>query len=602
MEFVHAGVAPTVAALVYLAGILIICWLFGRTLLFWSGAGDGMSGEERALFGTALGLVALSLALLAGGMLGALSLMSTSLILFVFIGISVFAERAKPERDYRFPVNLDEWSGRKLLICLVAFTPLLLSFIEAVAPPIGTDALSYHLTHPKIFAINQKIAAIEHSRESLWPYFTEILFTLGLVWQGTALATLFHWAFFGLTAWAIYVFANRFFTAKIGMMSGLIFLFTPAAFAQAGHAYVDLALAFFTLLSLHAFLLYDKDQRKRFCFIAGLMCGGAAGVKFLGLGTAGILFLFIILRSKLDWKAMGLFFLGCLLAGGVWYLRSWAELGNPVYPFFHEVFGGYGHSSNIAEEGRGAGIAHFFLLLWNMTFYPGAFGGEMIGPLFLMFLPFLIFNPHRLSRQGVWILSFVILSAAFLFSQSQQVRFFLSLAPVASIGAGWSLDQLTKIKSAGSRFVWALFAAVLLTHAAVYGYRARQAVAVVLERETVENYLTRRERSYKGYNYLKQNARNGEKIFNAAEPRYFYNQSPGMVVNSPGLRRSLEKKGLALTEYLDSENFDYFWLLRGFQPEIFEFVAQAGYEEVFSYQFVEKPVMFDYVILRRRAS
>ena len=91
--------------------------------------------------------------------------------------------------------------------------------------------------------------------------------------------------------------------------------------------------------------------------------------------------------------ALFYFLLSVFAASGFWYIHSWAAIGNPVYPFFPDLFGGSGFKFNIGvNAGMGNNLPAFLKLLWNMTMYPRNFGGEMMGPLFLMFVPLLL--PH----------------------------------------------------------------------------------------------------------------------------------------------------------------------------------------------------------------
>jgi len=549
------------------------------------------------LFGAASGLFFFSSAILLLGTFGFLT-KTSALLLVLGLYLAPFLVRTEV---MVFPAVSRFFFKPHVLFTVCFGAALLLSWVSALAPPTGTDSLSYHLTHPKLFILNKGISYLEGTRESLWPYLTEMLFTFGLRVEGTTLATLFHWIFYGLTAAAVYLFGCRFFDESSGKLAALIFLFTPAAFAQAGHAYVDLSLAFFVFLGAYAFLVYVRTGAARFAFLAGALCGAAAGVKFLGLGACALLGVLTFFPKGPRVKACFLFLLGACLAGGFWYLRSWWVLGNPVYPFFPEFFAGHGFHSDIAEEGMGRGVTAFLVLFWNLTFYPNSFGGEILGPFYLMFLPLLLFTLKDFKAIYVYILIFAAAYAGFIFTQSQQARFFLSVAPLLAMGAGAAVRKLRAVEGKALKGAARLFfISVLALHAGIFVYRTRDAWGVALGRTGAVEYLATHERSFKGYQFLESRVKTGEKVLNSAEPKYFYGSLRGMVINAPSLRRSLDKVGMTLTQYLDEQKFDYIWLLHGFNPELFGYVRSRGYEEIYHYEFVEKPVTFRYSIWARR--
>ncbi|MBI3316164.1 MAG: glycosyltransferase family 39 protein, partial [Candidatus Omnitrophica bacterium] len=335
------------------------------------GSLETLSAGEGTLFSLALGLAALSLFMLGLGLLGLVTKLHALALLGFFLVLPWWLEKGK-----RFSFSWASGASIPFLLMLFAF---FLSWLNTTLPPIGNDALAYHLADPKDFILHGRVHPIPLSRESLWPYQTEMLFMLGLLLQGTSLAQALHWVFYPLTAFSIYAFGARFLGRREAVFGALVFVFTPVVFALSGEAYVDLGLTFFIFLSFYAFLLKDTLGELKASLVSGLFCGAALATKYSGLNAAVILTVFWLWRKPVSLKSALYFILSALAVSGVWYLRSYWILGNPVYPFFSNFFGGRGFEFGIQSSlGTGNGVDSFLLLLWDMTFYPKLFGGDVL--------------------------------------------------------------------------------------------------------------------------------------------------------------------------------------------------------------------------------
>ncbi len=585
MEFVTAGFFPSLIATVTLVGVVFACYQLGGLLLRVIESGEAyLSFLERLIFSIGIGFIVLALCLLGVGSAGLLTRDAAVILLMSFAILPfLFSQKGRLCVIHR---------EDKAWFLLLAGTVLFLAWIQAVSPPIGNDDLAYHLAHSRQFVLAHKISYLPDTRESLWPYQTEMFYTLGLLLHGASLAILFHWFFLAITACAVYALGQRLYDVRVGRLAAVVFLFTPAVVAQAGYAYVDLSLAFYVLLSVYALILAEKIGYLRAALLSGIACGGALSTKYLALGAFAVLLMLWILYNK-NWKAAALFLGASVLVSAVWYLRSWIVLGNPVYPFFYQFFNGNGYPSTLGDKvGMGKGPLSFLLLGWNLTMHPASFGGEKIGPLYLLFLPLLAAQRRLLKKESLLLLLFSVFYTAFIFTQSQQARFFLSVVPPLCLLAGVSLAQLTAQKGTVKRVTLAVVSVVVLLHLGVYFYRTRDVWAVWLGGTGAHQYLMRHERSFQGHAYLKESAKAGERLFNAGEGRRFYDSLRGTVDYTEPFRETLRKKGLPVYEFLDQNSFDYIWLKRQSDEELWEYVKSRGYTEVFSYKFVEGGASF----------
>jgi len=600
MEFLTSGMGSAVWATLILLVTCFSCYRIGSVVLVHieKGAAAALSFAEFILFSSATGFIFLALGILLIGLLGFLYAETLLLLLVLFVTAPVILRpRFTPLRLFSGLVERSHWVSR-MFACAVLVL-VFLSWVQATLPPIGTDALVYHLSHPKRFILDHSIHHLPLTLKSLMPYQTEMFFTLGLLWEGTILAKLFHWMFYPMTSWAIYMMTSRFYGRVVARIAALTFLATPVCFAQSGYAYVDISHAFFVFLAVYAFLLKETLGSVRAAVLSGVFLGGALATKYTALAAFVILAMLWLFRSRVGLKAVLVFTVTAWAIGGIWYFRSWLILGNPIYPFFPQLFGGHGDSTILeGSSGMGRGFVAFLLLGWNVTMFPASFGGEILGPAFLMFLPLLLFMRRGVRPFSLDIIVFTLLYAVSIFMKHQLLRFFLTLVPFLSIGVAVVLCELAQKGRAFSRWALTVCAVVLALHGSIFLYRTRNAWEVLAGTVDPITYLSRWERSFRGYQFLKESVKKGERVLNAAEIRNFFDPLEDTVFLSSFLKDKLSREEKSLRNYLEENRFAYIWVYEHTDPEVFDFIAHHGYEKVFFYAFEERPALYRYEIYR----
>ena len=182
------------------------------------------------------------------------------------------------------------------------------------------------------------------------------------------------------------------------------------------------------------------------------------------------------------------------------------------------------------------------------------------------------------------------------------MRYFLTLTPFLALGVGAVLNVLWGqgrwIRNT-ARF---LFLSVLLIQGSIFVYRTRDSWAVALGRQSAESYLREHERSFKGYEFLKQNCKPGESVYVAGEMRSFYDQGVYAVISTPDMREVLQRRPGGVDAYVQQARFDYIWVDENGMDEALTNLLVRDYEKVFSYNFFEKPQKFQFRIYRRKAA
>ncbi len=373
-------------------------------------------------------------------------------------------------------------ASRLLLGCLGLM--MLVTLVGVFRPPDGLDwdGLSYHLAAPKIYLQEGRIGLIAYDSHTNFPFTLQMLYTLGLGLQGTALAKFAHWSAGWWTAAALGIWAgNRLIGGErapgwVGPLAAALFAGMPIALWQLTTAYVDLGTAFFQLLALLVLLGSSERDEPRLprAILAGVLTGFALGTKYtallqfglLGLGLLGTACFTARHRRGEALVAVLAFGAASVIMASPWYIKNWLWVHNPVYPFFYSVFpnsfswtpaAAAAYAGEQASFGMGSGPTAAGRLLWNLGLHARHFyinqrslAGDFLGtpgPWVLGALPLLFWAKGldlRVRLLGLYALASVVLW----FPLSQQVRYLLPvLAPVAVvIAVGSALIPLRPVR------------------------------------------------------------------------------------------------------------------------------------------------------------
>ena len=470
---------------------LALCRLLGlRRVSLW----------ELLPYALGLGLGAIGYGVLAIGLFGALYRETVVLLLAVSFGVGVVAVRRSSAE--RLPLNKaseddsnqreNQWSAELGLIAICGVIALI-TFIATFAPPIPTvtewDSLSYHLAVPKMFIQEHRINYIPFMHHSNFPFTIEMLYTLGLIlWDpmSAGQAKLFHWMYFmgcvGVAALVAADLGNEcqriigqrrvsvslpLFPRRAAAVAGAAAVCaTPVAVAQSYTAYVDVALAFYVLLSVHALLRWQQTGERNRLLLLGVCVGLAMGVKYSGVLIAimaGAVVTWALWRKwdpvRGQWRSFAVAAVLAFLIAAPWYVKNIVNTGNPVFPFFHRVFDSTKWNEQLASQYHVSQSAfgvpldkkHWLDLLslpWHVTVQgtnrPNRYKFDNVhtpnsgaGFAFLLLVPTLL--AVRPIPRGVRIV-FVISGLWFVAwsMQMQHMRYLVPCLGIASAGAGYA--------------------------------------------------------------------------------------------------------------------------------------------------------------------
>ncbi len=430
-------------------------------------------------------------------------------------------------------------------------TGQLLALLAALSPPTAKDTLLYHFALPKAWIAAGQAIEVPYNIAGYYPLWVE----MHAVWamllgsplgvraaEAAAGATLF---LFGpllvvtVYGWARERGADRAWAA----VAALVIAWIPTAYDVAASAYVDLALAAYTVLAVRAFGRWWAIGRTRHLVGVAAGIGGALSIKlsaaFLLLPLALLGLLHALGAGRGDREATrpgtALTAAGVLGALGVgvtiaapWYIRNWIRTGSPLFPFYLEIWPAQAPGWDV-ERSRLYGTLFSLYgdvrspldYLWSplrlavaaQPDQPAYYDG-VLGIVFVFALPLLGWALWRRRLDVELRLALVISAGLFVFwlFSSQQLRYLLPAAPgmaVAIAVAGQGLDR-----SMGRALRALVLAAAALGLPVVVAWLLTlDPTRVVLGGEPRESFLARRLDYYPYYQVVNHDLPRSAKVW-----------------------------------------------------------------------------------------
>ena len=416
----------------------VIISAFIAVILFLLAAGVGLSvlklfrlstikPEDAGVYGAALGIGLFGYLILAVGIAGQFNLVAVlvglaALVVPALLGLNWLCRLWRENREVVEPgVEKSRpflWWVSVSVIGLVAVCGV----IAALAPQFGADTLRYHLAAPKWFIRVGRVEFVPFLFFNL-PMNIEMIWGLGLLFQRESVGIVIHWFMGLLAASGVYLICREHINKAGSLLAAAVLLTMPLVTYNATGSSNDLPVMLYTVLAVHGFLHWRKNQKKEWLYLAAVMSGFAAANKYTGLYTpfALMVCLCVAIIKDRQWSQIRSLLPLCVLvtvvAGSPWYLKNLLFTGNPVWPMFYPILGGKGWSNELYQVGIGEINARYSELgrsFWDYLISPitmflkqGAiFQRGGIGPLFLAFLPLVPLLGRDTVRRNGWLLLF----------------------------------------------------------------------------------------------------------------------------------------------------------------------------------------------------
>lgn len=484
----------------------------------------------------AVGAAVWSLIFFILGIAGAYNTAVAVICLAIGIGLAAigFTRVREAREESRVPEKANV--SDKLLLLLIAL-PVVLAFITSLAPPTAKDTLLYHFSVPKQFIAQGSSAFIEGNIASYLALGTE----MHVVWSmllgniigqrvGEAVAGAAVWMFFPLLLAAIFGSARELGISRSwSLIAVLIAATVPTAYHVAASAYIDLALALYITLAIYALTRWWKTPGTGWLVLIAIFLGAALSAKLTTLFVIAAFALVILLRARDTESASA----GKLAAGGFaalmlagviaspWYLRTWAETGSPVFPFYMSIWEGEAKGwdverSNLFQAmnsqygGATKSAADHLLTPWNVSVsaQPERFEDfdGVLGFAFLFGLPIVIFAlwKFELSTEAKICAGVAAIMFLFWMFSSQQLRYLLPIVPALAIAIVASVETVSSKRETFNKIAAvSLGVAAVVCLATTAAWFLRKApVRTVLGGETRDAYLARNLDHYPYYQWI----------------------------------------------------------------------------------------------------
>ena len=344
--------------LIYCSCIFVLAIGLGLRLLRWLEVPFTSLAEEVS-FSLGLGLGGVALGTMALGFFHLFYEASFYVLLLVcgavghkeIIGVVV---RLK-SRSRRFHLPVRTFYFWMTVLVLIG---VLLNLPRALTPVHGpVDPLAYHLALPQLYLQKHYLSFEPTITGTLYPSNIAMLYSLALGLRGGELAQLMHFFMALSCLFFIVSFCRRYFDAKVGIWAMAFFSFTPVLVFFAPLGYIDVGVCFFVFLSVWALFNWLENPDDRSLALAAILTGFSLAAKhpsmpILFVGAALVLIALRLRGAAFSGMARGgLLFVGmALLVVSPWYVRSYVEADNPVWPLANGLFEGHPYKESFAAD------------------------------------------------------------------------------------------------------------------------------------------------------------------------------------------------------------------------------------------------------------
>ncbi|UCG09398.1 MAG: phospholipid carrier-dependent glycosyltransferase [Desulfobacterales bacterium] len=252
-----------------------------------------------------------------------------------------------------------------LTIVLAGLVLVLIGSILILAgvPPVSRDALTHHLTVPKLYLKHGGIYEIPSLIFSYFPMNLDLLYIIPLYFGNDIIPKYIHFAFALFAAWLIFSYLKKRSDIHYGLAGVLFFLSLPIIVKLSITVYVDLGLVFFsTAALLNVFKWMESSFKFKYLIISSVFCGLALGTKYNGLVVLFLLTFFVafVCSKKTRYPAAlnetahhrrpfssptgnalvyaTAYMVIDLVIFSPWAIRNYLWTNNPIYPLYDSWF------------------------------------------------------------------------------------------------------------------------------------------------------------------------------------------------------------------------------------------------------------------------
>ena len=350
-----------------------------------------------------------------------------------------------------------EFRGKKIkkkigLFLLIIIIFLLVNFFYSLFPPTFYDSMMYHLAVPNYYILHGGIVPWDNNFNASLPLNGEMIFLFSLL-SGTVFTPKLLSLFYGiiiiilLTQWYRESFGGRKY-----FLPGLLFLTIPQISFLMSSSKTDIIGILFMLMGIRSFFYFrEKRMSGNFLVLSGVFWGLAIGTKYIFAFYLVGFFLSLLFLPEFKFRdkhrtviKISLIVLLCMAP---WFMKNIVTTGNPVYPYLSSYFGGSNwdstqgeNFSTIIKRGGGKTVSDYLKFPIKLLTKPYSYGITAVwGFMFLLFLPFSLFNGNRSGGRALLLTS--LFSFMLMLPFAMVPRYFLSSLLLISIPVSLGIER-----------------------------------------------------------------------------------------------------------------------------------------------------------------
>jgi hypothetical protein len=390
----------------------------------------------------------------------------------------------------------------------------------ALAPPVSLDALVYHLSLPKQFALAERMFSMPWNLHASFPLHAEMLYGLALTLDATGrLAQLLHLTAALATLSVVLDLGRRLDGVETGVWAAVLLYTMPVLALTSGWAWSDWFVLLYAALAFEA-LLAVRDGEEGAALPMLWFVVAAPAVKYNALPLLALPAMAPrALRPRRLVAGAGIAF--ALLAP--WYGRNLLLYGNPIYPL---LSGSSRVGPLVGFRGAETGFEKWLGYLGRADLLDESLGVLLIAGLVLG----IGYSVRHWSR--AWPLATVIgLYLAVGAIHHPTVRAFtpLLLAAALLVGGGlarlWQRTPRAWVIAAVGLLLWVNLAQVL------WIVREHQPSGVAFGYQKAETYLQQQLDVYPAQSWINQNTPSGAGVLVVGDSRIFHLDRPAIAAS-----------------------------------------------------------------------
>ncbi|WP_168209965.1 methyltransferase domain-containing protein [Tardiphaga sp. vice154] len=339
-----------------------------------------------------------------------------------------------------------------LVVCVVILS---MHLAMVALPDRFFDALLSHLYIPSYMSAHRAWSYDPGNAFSFMPNAADMLYADMFMLQGETAARLLNFAAFFFTCVATFQIISRFCSRSVSVWAIALLVSIPMTFIESSTLFVENTLALFLTTAVMAVVVARFRLLGRDHLAIMLLLAGATMVKLHGAIAAvviGAISLALCLRGRRTPRSLMTIYAITLAIGiiALWpYYYAWLKTGNPVFPFYNQIFKSPFFPPVNFVDGRW--IGKFSVTFpYDATFatgnfveaYNGALGFTLFVFLAAGFAAALVVRNRVVLFCGGLGLFFVIAFA----SQIQYVRYLLIFVPLLMVPVALAIEHICKIR------------------------------------------------------------------------------------------------------------------------------------------------------------